>query len=175
VFCYGNEVHYYVSFRNHPVFIRIDYAPPLGGGMIDLAYYGVSKYELDSHPGLELDAVQACFKRLDFAVAVENTRIHARYDKEQARDLADLCEKAEALFRLVPYLMDLDWIVGGLEVSPDARRDVGRAWADLFARWGALPYARVMTQDRLGIWSPASRGPRGPPRCGGQGAFRTPT
>jgi pyruvate,water dikinase len=151
VFCYGNEVHYFVYFKNHPVFIRIDYSPPLGGGMIDLAYYGVSKYELDAHPGLALEGIQAFFRRLDFLVEVENTRIKARYDKERARDLTDLCEKAEALFRLVPYLMDVDWIVGDLDLPEDGRRAVGVAWADLFARWGTLPVAQLLTDDRTGI------------------------
>jgi hypothetical protein len=42
VFCYGTEVHYFARFRNHPAFIRIDYSPPLRGGMIDLQYLGVS-------------------------------------------------------------------------------------------------------------------------------------
>ena len=74
VFCYGNEVHYYVTFRNHPLFIRIDYSPPLAGGMIDLQYYGVSKYELDDHPEPELDAIQAFFRRLEFDVQVQNTQ-----------------------------------------------------------------------------------------------------
>jgi len=46
IFCYGNEVHYFVWFRNHPVFIRVDYSPPLQGGMIDLQYFGVSNYEI---------------------------------------------------------------------------------------------------------------------------------
>lgn len=151
VYCYGNEVHYFVSFKNHPVFIRIDFSPPLGGGMIDLVYYGVSKYELDAHPALALDAIQGVFARLDFFVEIDNTRVHARYDKERALDLADVCEKAEALFRLVPYLMDLDWTVGSLELPEEARREVGRAWADLFARWGVLPLGRLLTEDRTGV------------------------
>jgi hypothetical protein len=49
IFCYGNEIHYYLSFRNHPAFLRINTSPPLQGGMIDLEYYGVSKYELSQH------------------------------------------------------------------------------------------------------------------------------
>ncbi len=43
IFCYGNEVHCFAAFRNHPVFIRVDSSPPLRGGMIDLDYFGVSK------------------------------------------------------------------------------------------------------------------------------------
>ncbi len=151
VFCYGNEVHYYVTFRNHPAFIRIDYSPPLSGGMIDLQYYGVSKYELDDHPNPTLDAIQAFFRRLEFDVDVQNTRIHARYDKERALSLADICDKAEALFRLVPYLMDVDWTIGQLALSPGARRQVSEAWADFFAGWGTLPVRELLTADRCGI------------------------
>ncbi len=162
VFCYGNEVHYFVSFRNHPVFIRIDYSPPLGGGMIDLAYYGVSKFEIDSHPAIGLEALQAVFRRLDFFVEVDTTRVHARYDKERALDLGDLCEKAEALFRLVPYLMDLDWIVGSLDLPSGARHAVAEGWADLFARWGVLPTDRLLTADRLGIVTAREARPEGP-------------
>ena len=68
--------------------------------MLDLEYYGVSKHELDSHPNPSLDGVGRFFRRLDIEVGIENTRIHARYDKERAADLSDLCEKVEALFRL---------------------------------------------------------------------------
>lgn len=161
VFCYGNEVHYFVSFRNHPVFIRVDYSPPLGGGMIDLAYYGVSKFELDDHPAIALDAIQSLLRRLDFHVEVESTRIHARYDKERAVDLADLCQKAEALFRLVPHLMDVDWVVGGLDLPPGARRAVGDAWADFFARWGVLPSAAVLSADRRRVVAGRERRPEG--------------
>ncbi|MCU0255463.1 MAG: PEP-utilizing enzyme, partial [Vicinamibacterales bacterium] len=174
VFCYGNEVHYFVSFRNHPVFIRVDYSPPLGGGMIDLAYYGVSKFEIDSHPAIALEGIQAFFRRLDFFVEVDTTRIHARYDKERARDLADICEKAEELFRLVPYLMDVDWVIGSLDLPEEARRAVGTAWADLFARWGVLPTGRLLTADRLGILAGEEARPEGPRelRWAGDGAYR---
>lgn len=161
IFCYGNEVHYFVSFRNHPVFIRVDYSPPLGGGMIDLAYYGVSKFEIDAHPAPALEGIQAFFRRLDFFVEVDTTRIHARYDKERARDLADICEKAEALFRLVPYLMDVDWTIGSLDLPEEARREVGRAWADLFARWGVLPTGRLLTDDRTGVLAGEELRPEG--------------
>jgi pyruvate,water dikinase len=150
-FCYGNEVHYFIAFRNHPVFVRIDYSPPLRGGMIDLEYYGVSKYELDAHPNPSLDAITGLFRRLDFDITAENTRIHARYDKERAFDLADLRDKAEALFHLAPYLMDVDWVVGDLTLSPDARRAVAAAWADFFARWRVLPMTQFLTRDRQAI------------------------
>ena len=117
VFCYGNEVHYFVAFRNHPVFVRTDFSPPLGGGMIDLQYYGVSKYDLASHPRISLDGIRSLFERLDFEIEIENTRIHARYDKERALTLADLCQRAEMLFRLSPYLMDVDWVIGQLDAG----------------------------------------------------------
>jgi hypothetical protein len=161
IFCYGTEVHYFVSFRNHPVFIRIDYSPPLSGGMIDLAYYGVSKFELDSHPGVGLEGIQTVLRRLDFLVEVENTRIHARYDKERAVDLADLCAKAEALVRLAPHLMDVDWTIGSLDLPEDARRLVADAWADYFDRWGTLPDAEVLTADRRGILAAREQRPEG--------------
>ena len=151
VFCYGNEVHYFVAFRNHPVFIRMDFSPPLGGGMIDLQYYGVSKYDLDSHPRVSLEGIRSMFERLDFEIHVENTRIHARYDKERALTLADLCDHAEMLFRLCPYLMDVDWIIGQLTLDEEARLRVGKGWAELFARWGVLPLGQLLTSDRLGI------------------------
>lgn len=161
VFCYGNEVHYFVSFRNHPVFIRVDYSPPLGGGMIDLAYYGVSKFEIAAHPALALEGIQTFLRRLDFFVEVDTTRIHARYDKERARDLADVCAKAEALFRLVPWLMDVDWTIGGLELPADAKQRVGEAWADLFARWGVLPVDRLLTADHTGVLAAVEPLPEG--------------
>ena len=68
VFCYGNEVHYFARFRNHPAFIRVDYSPPLRGGMIDLQYLGVSNNELAWHPCPSLDAIRLFFERLDFIV-----------------------------------------------------------------------------------------------------------
>ncbi len=150
-FCYGNEVHYFLSFGNHPLFLRVDLAPPLRGGMLDLEYYGVSKYQLDLHPNPTLDALGFFFRRLDVAFAIENTRIHARYDKERAADLADLCGKVEALFRLAPYLMDIDWVIGDLSLDAASRAAVAGAWADFFARWGVLPVSQLLTADRLGI------------------------
>ncbi len=151
VFCYGNEVHYYISFGNHPAFLRIDYAPPLRGGMIDLEYYGVSKYEMTEHPAPDLPAIRHFFRRLDFDAKVANTRIHARYDKERAIDLADLCERVESLFRLAPYLMDLDWTIGSLRLNEEAQRDVAASWCDFFLRWGTLPTGELLTGDRQGI------------------------
>jgi phosphohistidine swiveling domain-containing protein len=150
-FCYGNEVHYFLAFANHPLFLRVDLAPPLRGGMLDLEYYGVSKYQLDAHPNPSLDSLGVFFRRLDIAAEIENTRIHARYDKERAADLADLCDKIEALFRLAPYLMDVDWVIGDLSLDAGARAAVAEAWADFFARWGVLPVSQLLTSDRLGI------------------------
>ena len=161
VFCYGNEVHYYLSFGNHPAFLRINYGPPLQGGMIDLEYYGVSKYEMSAHPNLSLDAIVLFFRRLEFDVSIDNTRVHARYDKERALDLADICAKAEALFRLAPFLMDLDWIIGSLDLPVEARRIVAQAWADFFARWGVLPIGRFLSSDRKGILEAIEMGPEG--------------
>jgi hypothetical protein len=151
VFCYGNEVHYFIAYRNHPAFVRIDYSPPGRGGMIDLAYFGVSKYELSSHPDPSLPAMERFFRRLDFDVQIENTRVHARYDKERAFNLADLCEKAASLFRLAPYLMDVDWVIGDLALSVGARGEVAAAWSEFFSAWGVLPYQQLLTADRCGI------------------------
>jgi pyruvate,water dikinase len=162
IFCYGNEVHYFVSFRNHPAFVRADFSPPSAGGMIDLEYYGVSKYELSHHPAPALEAAQAFFRRLDFDVRVDTTRIHARYDKERARDLDDLCARAGALFRLLPYLMDLDWVIGNLDLSREARREVSRAWADFFTRWGVVPLGQLLSENRRGIALRQEPHPEGP-------------
>jgi hypothetical protein len=151
VFCYGNEVHYYLTFLNHPAFVRIDFSPPLRGGMIDLEYFGVSKNELDLHPNLALDAIQQFFLKLEYDVSVENTRIHARYDKERALSLGDICEKAEAFFRLAPYLMEIDWVIGSLDLSEEAKKAVTDAWAKSFVLWGVLPIEQMLSQKRLGI------------------------
>lgn len=151
IFCYGNEVHYFVWFRNHPVFIRIDFSPPLQGGMIDLQYFGVSNYEIADHPNINLDAIKYFFQFLEFDVNTDGTHIHARYDKERALDLSQLCERVEYLFCLAPYLMDLDWIVGSLNLPSDARKKVIRAWAEFIVRWGVLPLNNLLTNDRLGI------------------------
>ncbi|MBM3320947.1 MAG: hypothetical protein FJY73_09760 [Candidatus Eisenbacteria bacterium] len=151
VFCYGNEVHYYIAFGNHPAFLRIDYAPPLRGGMIDLEYYGVSKNELTQHPNPSLDGIRLFFRNLEFDIQIDNTHIHARYDKERALDLGDVCEKAEALFRLVPYLMEVDWVIGSLALDAEAKRKVAESWAESFAIWGVLPVRHLLTKDRTGI------------------------
>ncbi|HSL22260.1 MAG TPA: PEP/pyruvate-binding domain-containing protein [Vicinamibacterales bacterium] len=162
MFCYGNEVHHFISFRNHPAFVRVDYSPPVSGGMIDLEYYGVSKYELSHHPNVSLDGLRTFLRRLDFDVDVENTRVHVRYDKERALDVADLCARAEALFRLAPYLMDIDWVIGQLDLGSEARRTAAAAWADFFACWGVLPLEQILTRDRRGILAAIDHHPEGP-------------
>ena len=151
IFLYGNEVHYFVWFRNHPVFIRIDYSPPLQGGMIDLKYFGVSNYEIADHPNIYLDAIRFLFQYLEFYVKLEGTHIHARYDKERALDLDQLCERVKYLFCLVPYLMDLDWVIGSLNLPSDSKKKVAAAWAHLFKHWGVLPLDKLISKDRLGI------------------------
>lgn len=151
IFCYGNEVHYFVWFRNHPVFIRIDYSPPLQGGMIDLQYFGVSNYEIADHPNIYLDAIRYFFQFLEFDVKMNGTHIHARYDKERALDLNQLCERVEYLFCLAPYLMDLDWVIGSLNLPSDAKKKVTAAWAKLFKDWFVIPIDNFLTRDRLGI------------------------
>ena len=161
IFCYGNEVHYYFSFKNHPAFLRIDYSPPLKGGMIDLKYYGVSKNELDLHPNPALDVIEQFLNRIEYDVEVKDTRIHARYDKERALDLGDLCEKAETLFRLVPYLMEIDWVIGSLDLTADPRQAVAKAWTDFFARWGVLPINQLLTKDRQSILLKVEKGLKG--------------
>ena len=151
IFCYGNEVHYFVWFRNHPVFIRIDYSPPLQGGMIDLQYFGVSNYEIADHPNIYLDAIRYFFQFLEFDVKMNGTHIQARYDKERALDLNQLCERVKYLFCLAPYLMDLDWVIGSLNLPSDSKKKVVKAWAEFFAYWAALPINKFITKDRLGI------------------------
>ena len=174
IFCYGNEVHYYLAFKNHPAFLRIDYSPPLQGGMVDLEYWGVSKYELDQHPNTSLDGLRAFFEALDFEARIEQTHVRARYDKERALDLETICEKAAALLRLAPYLMDVDWIVGDLDLPAPARAEVARAWAAFFARWGVLPLAQVLSSDRRGIRLGRELGPTGEKEVlwDGQGPYR---
>jgi pyruvate,water dikinase len=161
VFCYGNEVHHYLSFKNHPAFLRIDYAPPLLGGMIDLEYYGVSVYEQTSHPAPALDALCLFFRALEFHVKLDGTRVHARYDKERALDLGDICDKAELLAGFVPYLMDVDWTIGSLALDAEARKRVAEAWAESFADWNVLPLRDLLTRDRQGILLGVESGPEG--------------
>jgi len=151
IFCYGNEVHYYLTFRNHPALLRIDYSPPSRGGMIDLEYFAVSNYELNLHPNISLDAIRLFFEYLEFDVQIDITRIHSRYDKERALNLGDICNKAEVIFRLAPYLMDIDWLIGSLDLSPDSKHQVGLAWAKSFALQGILPIQQILSKDRLSI------------------------
>jgi pyruvate,water dikinase len=174
IFCYGNEVHYYLAFRNHPAFLRIDYSPPLRGGMIDLEYFGVSKFELSDHPNIELDAIRSFFRHLDFDIDIDTTRVHARYDKERASDMGSLCEKAEMMFCLAPYLMDVDWIIGSFQLDREARRKVGEAWGEVFQRWGVLPLRQLLTKDQMGILEALVSGPTGENevRWSGNGPYR---
>ena len=161
IFCYGNEVHYFVWFRNHPVFIRIDFSPPLQGGMIDLQYFGVSNYEIADHPNLNLESIRYLFQRLEFDVQMNGTQIHARYDKERALDLSQLSERAEYLFCLVPYLMDLDWIIGSLNLSPESKKKVTENWTDLFIKWRVLPFDKLLTKSRTSILKQIKKTPEG--------------
>jgi pyruvate,water dikinase len=161
IFCYGNEVHYYLAFRNHPAFLRIDYSPPLLGGMIDLEYYGVSVYEQGVHPNPTLDFLGLFLRRLEFYVEIEGTRVHARYDKERALDLGEICDKAELLAGFLPYLMDLDWTIGSLSLDASAKRRVAEAWSESFAEWGVLPLRELLTRDRQGVRHGVERGPEG--------------
>ncbi|MBU0474261.1 MAG: hypothetical protein KKF62_08865 [Bacteroidetes bacterium] len=151
IYCYGNEVHYYFGFRNHPVLLRIDYAPPLHGGMIDLEYFGVSNYEIEQHPNISLDVIRTFFQKIDFEIQIVGTHIHARYDKERALNLGDLYSKAQQVFRLVPYFMDLDWIVGSLALEKEARQKLANAWAKFFLSWGFIPLKTILTKNRTGI------------------------
>ena len=151
IFCYGNEVHCFAGFRNHPAFIRLDFSPPQRGGMIDLEYFGVSKYDLEWHPNVSLDAIQQIFRALDFDVQVVNTRIHARFDKERAADLRDIADQVQRLFNLVPYLMDVDWVIGDLDLSDEAKHTVAAAWGEFLVRWGVLPMPHALAADRRGI------------------------
>jgi len=161
IFCYGNEVHYYFGFRNHPAFLRIDYAPPLRGGMIDLEYFGVSNYELDQHPNISLDAMKAFFQRIEFEIQIDAVHIHARYDKERALTLGDLCQKATQVFQMAPYFMDLDWIIGSLALDRRAKQKVADAWIDFFLHWGVLPANAVLSKNRTDILVGNVHGPTG--------------
>jgi phosphoenolpyruvate synthase/pyruvate phosphate dikinase len=161
IFCYGNEVHYYFGFRNHPAFLRMDYAPPLRGGMIDLEYFGVSNYNLDQHPNVFLDAIKAFFQRLEFEIQIKAMHIHARYDKERALTLGDLCHKAFHLFQMAPYFMDLDWIIGSLSLEKKAKQKVTEAWIESFLRWGFLPLKTVLTKSNTGILTDIINEPTG--------------
>ena len=161
-FVFGNEVHYYIAFRNHPAFLRIDYSPPQRGGMIDLQYLGVSNYELDLHPGSDLVAIQLFFRRLGFDVKLDGTRVLVRYDKETCPDLGDLSAKAESLFRLAPHLMSVDWTVGSLDLDATGKLLVAEHWAERFARSGVLPVADILTEGRRHVVCGMYTGPSGP-------------
>jgi len=160
-FVFGNEVHYYIAFRNHPAFLRIDYSPPQRGGMIDLQYLGVSNYELNVHPGSDLEAIQLFFRELGFDVKLEGTRVLVRYDKETSPDLGDLSGKAESLFRLVPHLMSVDWTVGSLALDGEGKRRAAGHWAERFVRSGVLPVADILTEDRGHVVRDTFTGPSG--------------
>ncbi len=162
VFLFGNEVQYYVFFRNHPVFLRIDFSPPRRGGMIDLEYYGISGYELDVHPNPQLDAIRRFFRDLDFDVGLDGVRLHVRYDKERCPDLGDLDAKAAALFRLAPWLMELDWLIGSLNLTDEGKRLLGEAWSWRFRDSGTLPERDLLTGDRRGVLRAVEPGPTGP-------------
>ncbi|MFH2053774.1 MAG: PEP/pyruvate-binding domain-containing protein [bacterium] len=162
VYLFGNEVHYYFFFRNHPVFLRVDYSPPQRGGMIDLEYYGVSNFELDVHPNLRLDAIRLMFRDLGCDVSLDGTRLQVRYDKERCPDLGDLCAKASALFRLAPWLMEVDWQIGSLAYGPESRGLVEAAWSDRFVRSGVILPRGLLTADRSRILKGYDPGPTGP-------------
>ena len=94
-------------------------------------------------------------------MTLEGTRVHARYDKERALDLGDICEKAEALSGFIPYLMDVDWTIGSLSLDAPARQRVAEAWSESFAEWGVLPIRELLTRDRQGILLGVESGPEG--------------
>jgi hypothetical protein len=148
---YAHEVQLYLSFRAHPAFIRMDLSPPRRGGMIDLEYFAVSQNEMAQHPARDLGAMQEFLRRIGYHVTLEGLRIHARYDKERAFDRADILDKAAALLRLAPLLMDLDWTIGSLEYPPDSRALVQAAWGQLFERHGVLPLDALLSADRCRV------------------------
>jgi phosphohistidine swiveling domain-containing protein len=161
IFVFGNEVQYYVTFRNHPAFLRVDFSPPQRGGMLDLEYYGVSNYELDNHPNLKLDAICAFYRAMQLEVRTEGTRLFVRYDKERSHSLGDLLEKVGALLRFTPFMMDVDWTVGSLPLAAGLRRLVVDAWAERFARSAIFPVHGILTRDRRRILLDTLTGPAG--------------
>ena len=161
VFIFGNEVHYYLAFRNHPAFLRVDYSPPQRGGMMDLEYYGVSNYEIELHPNSALDAIRLMFRTLDFDVRMEGMRLFVRYDKERSFSLGDLCDHVSALLRMAPYLMEVDWVIGSLQLSDEARQKVAEHWADRFRRSGVLPMGTILNAKRTGVLVEKAHGPTG--------------
>ena len=173
-FIFGNEVHYYIAFRNHPAFLRVDFSPPQRGGMFDLEYYGVSNFETDLHPNRELDAIQSFFQELELDVRRENTRLFVRYDKERCHSLGDLVDKLGGLLRLAPFLMDVDWTIGSLQPIPGARAKIIEAWSRRFHRSGLYPLRHILTEDRRKILVRRQAGPTGPEEeaWDGQGPYR---
>jgi hypothetical protein len=139
ILVYGTEIQLYVSFRNHPAFIRLDLSPPRRGGMIDLEYYAVSQYELEGHPDLNVSGLQHVLRRLGFFVQLDGTRLRARYDKERALELSDIVEKADRLFRLMPHLMELDWKLAAALPRHQERIEMAERWADFLESHGILP------------------------------------
>ncbi len=159
VFVYGSEAHTYLTWWSHPAFLRVDRAPPLRGGLVDLEYFGVSKADLGSHPDPELPALRRFLEAADFDVEIDATRVHVRYDKERAVDAADVADRAAYLLRLAPYLMDLDWVMGSLGLDAAARARAADALQRSFAAWGVLPWSRLLTADRTGILAGEGEGP----------------
>ncbi|MBI5067791.1 MAG: hypothetical protein HZB56_06085 [Deltaproteobacteria bacterium] len=160
---YGNEFQIYVRYRNHPAFLRLDLSPPLRGGMLDLEYYAVSQYEMAQHPDLSLQGMQRVLRTLELDVSKDGFRLKARYDKERASDMGDILAKVRALFELLPYLMDVDWVIGDLDYPVGVRAEVAAAWAGFFGRWAVLPWPEVLASGRrkvvLGVEADAA-GPR---------------
>ncbi|MFA6318561.1 MAG: PEP/pyruvate-binding domain-containing protein, partial [Elusimicrobiota bacterium] len=172
--CYGNEVQAYALFRNHPAFLRLDLSPPLRGGMVDLQYYGVSQYDLGHHPAPELPAIKRLFARLDFLVEADGFRLKIRYDKERAVGLGDVADRAGAVFRALPFLMELDWKAGSLEYPETALAAVAEAWTDFITRWGVLPLEEILTKDRRRVLAAIQAAPGGEKEVpwDGRGAYR---
>ncbi len=76
-------------------------------------------------------------------------------------DTKDLYEKAEMLFNLVPYFMDIDWVISSLNLGKESRGLVTEAWAGFFKKWGVLPLEQCLTVDRQGILVSRIHGPTG--------------
>ena len=151
VLAYGNEVQIYLHYHNHPAFLRLDLSSPRDGGMLDLEYFAVSQNELDNHPDLELNAIRHLLTNLDFDVECDSLHLRVRYDKERAMDLEDLIDHVRYLLSVAPYLMDLDWIVAGLDYPPTARRRVVDAWTRYVTHHAVLPVDLLLTEDRRRI------------------------
>ena len=158
---YGNEVQIYLHYLNHPAFLRLDLSSPRDGGMLDLEYFAASQTELENHPDLEFAATRRLLTNLDFDVERDSLRLRVRYDKERALDLEDLIEHVRHLLSIVPYLMDFDWVVAGLEYPTSARKEVVDAWARYIAGHAVLPVDLLLTQDRHHIWRAEESTPAG--------------